>query len=130
MRRRLGELGLTFTVVTVPHARPERKQVLEVSGQVLVPTLVTGDGQVFVDENDILAWLDERQPRPAPKGLPWPEGAEEELGALGRRLKDDAARLFELSDAAASSGDRDRENVIHVAAENLREAARWLGARD
>lgn len=129
MRRRLGELGLTFTVVTVPHPRPERKKVYEVSGQYLVPTLVT-DGKVLVDENDILAWLDQMAPRPAPASVAWPDGAEQELTALGRRLKEDAARLAELSDAAATSGDKDRENVIHVAAENVREAARWLGARD
>ena len=40
VRLRLGELGLSYSLREQPAERPERREVLEVSGQPTVPVLV------------------------------------------------------------------------------------------
>lgn len=57
--RRMNELGLTYDVKTVPGPRPLRQEVYEVSGQWTVPVLVD-DGQVFDDEDKILAHINRK----------------------------------------------------------------------
>jgi len=55
----MTDLGITYINVNVPRARPDRKELLEISGQAGIPTLVTDDGQVIADDDDaIIAYLD------------------------------------------------------------------------
>jgi glutaredoxin 3 len=59
VRARMQELELTFVNTYVPRPKPDRKELLEVSGQYGVPTLVTDDGQVIADDDDaIIAYLE------------------------------------------------------------------------
>lgn len=59
VRNKLAELGLSYENIEVPLFRPERKEVFDVSGQYTVPVLIDGD-HVFDDENDIIAYLEEK----------------------------------------------------------------------
>jgi glutaredoxin 3 len=55
------DLGLTYINVCVPRAKSERKELIEVSGQSGVPTLITEDGRVIADDDDaIIAYLEEK----------------------------------------------------------------------
>lgn len=134
VRRRLGELGLTFTVVTVPRRREDRTQVLAVSGQSLVPTLVVEDDggrEVLTDENEILDYLDRRYgPRPEarPAG-PITPAEREELGEMAATLRRQAEFVRRLAAKARALGRPDPANVLAVAADNLAEAARWLAGQ-
>lgn len=73
VRSKMTELGITYIIANVPMAKAERKELIEVSGQAGVPTLITEDGQVIADDDDaIIAYLDERfshsaslRPRPS-----------------------------------------------------------------
>ncbi|HMM21137.1 MAG TPA: glutathione S-transferase N-terminal domain-containing protein [Selenomonadales bacterium] len=58
VRDRLADLGLTYVCVNVSKDRNNRPQVLEASGQPLVPVLMD-DGEVFASEKDILNHLDQ-----------------------------------------------------------------------
>ena len=61
VRARMSDLELTYINVNVPRDRMRRKEVLEVSGQTGVPTLVTEEGQVIADDdNAIIAYLEEK----------------------------------------------------------------------
>ncbi|NLB56464.1 MAG: glutaredoxin [Lentisphaerae bacterium] len=61
VRAVMSELELTYININVPRAMSERTELLEVSGQPGVPTMVTEDGQVIVDDDDaIIAYLRER----------------------------------------------------------------------
>jgi len=56
----MTDLGITYINVNVPAAKEERKELLEISGQAGIPTLVTEDGQVIADDDDaIIAYLEE-----------------------------------------------------------------------
>ena len=59
VRQKLADLGMPYESVTVPDARPMRKQVHEVSGQYYVPVLKDGD-TVLTETRDILRYLDEQ----------------------------------------------------------------------
>lgn len=60
VRSKMTELELTYICVNVPRAKPERKELMELTGGIPeVPTLVTEDGQVIADDDDaIIAFLD------------------------------------------------------------------------
>jgi glutathione S-transferase len=58
----LGHKGISVEWVDVDPA--DRSPVVEVSGQELVPVLVTDDGQVISDSPRILRWVEERFPEP------------------------------------------------------------------
>jgi glutaredoxin 3 len=59
VRSRMTDLGITYINVNVPRARSDRKELMEISGQAGVPTLVTEDGTVIADDDDaIIAYLD------------------------------------------------------------------------
>lgn len=59
VRSRMTDLGITYINVNVPRSKSERNELLEISGQVGVPTLVTDDGQVIADDDDaIIAYLE------------------------------------------------------------------------
>ncbi len=60
VRAKLADLGLTYINVNVPRSKLERHELMEVSGQAGVPTLVTEDGQVIADDDDaIVDYLNE-----------------------------------------------------------------------
>jgi len=59
VREKLVELGLPYEKIDVPPARPLRQEVFEVSQQYTVPVLVDGE-TVLADENDIIAYLEEK----------------------------------------------------------------------
>jgi len=56
VRKWLSDHGIGYIIHNVPKERSKRKEVIEVSGQPLVPVLVDGD-VVLDDENDILDYL-------------------------------------------------------------------------
>ena len=56
VRQKLAELGLEYEKIDVPPAHHLRTEVLEVSGQPLVPVLVDGD-VTLDDEERIIAYL-------------------------------------------------------------------------
>jgi glutathione S-transferase len=58
----LAHKGLEATWVDVDPG--DRSAVVEVSGQELVPVLVSGDGEVVTDSTRILRWLEARHPEP------------------------------------------------------------------
>lgn len=61
VRARMSELGLRYININVPRAKSERTELLQVSGQNGVPTMVTEDGQVIADDDDaIIAHLEKK----------------------------------------------------------------------
>lgn len=59
VRSRMTDLGITYINVNVPRAKPDRKELIEISGQTGIPTLVTEEGQVIADDDDaIIAYLE------------------------------------------------------------------------
>jgi len=60
VRMKMTDLGITYINVNVPHAKPDRKELMEVSGQTGIPTLVTEEGKVIADDDEaIMAYLEE-----------------------------------------------------------------------
>jgi glutaredoxin 3 len=57
VRRKLDELGLVYHKIDVSPYPNLRNEVIEVSGQPLVPVLVDGE-QVLDDEEQIIKYLD------------------------------------------------------------------------
>jgi glutathione S-transferase len=56
----MTDLGITYINVNVPRNKADRKELIEISGQPGIPTLVTEDGKVIADDDDaIIAYLDE-----------------------------------------------------------------------
>jgi len=51
VRSKMTDLGVTYINVNVPRAKPDRKELLEISGQTGIPTLVTQDGKVIADDD-------------------------------------------------------------------------------
>jgi glutaredoxin 3 len=134
VRDRLGELGLEYHYIEVPPRRAERNRVREVSGQESVPVLVireSGTETVLSDENDILAFLDERYGVRSKNGeaAPWDETATAMLKSVVEGGQERIKALYELADRAAAAGDRDRENVLRAAAWYLRDAQRWASGQ-
>lgn len=127
-RRRLGEKGLAFKLVTVPRARSERKEVIEVSGQPAVPTMVTDEG-VLTDENAIVAYVERKYgPFEEPEAS-WPEDPRATLEEIGSVAKEHAAILLGMSASARQKGDLDTANVLEAAAKHMADAARWTQGR-
>ena len=59
VRSKMTELLITYININVPRAKPDRKELLEISGQTGIPTLVTEDGRVIADDDDaIIAYLE------------------------------------------------------------------------
>lgn len=59
VREKLAELDLSYEQIDVPADRQQRTEVMRISGQPTVPVLVDGE-KVFADENDIIAYLEEK----------------------------------------------------------------------
>ena len=61
VRRKLDELKVECDLIEVPRSRSQRDELMEVSGQTGVPTLVCEDGTVIADDDDaIIAYLEQR----------------------------------------------------------------------
>lgn len=58
VREKLEELQVSYITVPVPKAKEERKELIEVSGQHFVPTLIDGDVIIADDEQAIVAHLE------------------------------------------------------------------------
>jgi glutaredoxin 3 len=65
VRKKMTDLLLDYTNVNVPHSHAERGEVVAVSGQTSIPTMV--DGDVVLDDDDtIIPYLDKKYgPAPA-----------------------------------------------------------------
>lgn len=62
VRSKMTDLGITYININVPRAKPDRKELIEISGQTGIPTLVTEDGKVIADDDDaIIAYLEKNQ---------------------------------------------------------------------
>ncbi len=60
VRSRMTDLLVTYINVNVPRSRADRTELVEVSGQGGIPTLVTEDGRVIADDDEaIIKYLDE-----------------------------------------------------------------------
>ena len=60
VRAKMTDLQITYVNINVPRPKADRKDLIEVSGQAGIPTLVTEDGQVIADDDDaIIAYLEE-----------------------------------------------------------------------
>ena len=59
VRAKMTDLGITYININVSRVKSDRKELIEVSGQTGIPTLVTDDGQVIADNDDaIIAYLE------------------------------------------------------------------------
>lgn len=64
VRSKMTDLGLTYININVPTRKADRKELIEVSGQSGVPTLITEDGQVIADDDEAInAYLDDHYGR-------------------------------------------------------------------
>jgi glutaredoxin 3 len=60
VRSKMTDLLINYININVPRSKSERTELMEVSGQTGVPTLVTEDGKVIADDDDaIIAYLEE-----------------------------------------------------------------------
>ncbi len=61
VRSKMTDLGLTYININVPHSKPDRKELIEVSGQPGIPTLVTEEGTLIADDDQaIIDYLEEK----------------------------------------------------------------------
>jgi glutaredoxin 3 len=59
VRERLDKLEIECEIINVPDSRFGREELLKISGQTGVPTMVTDNGLVIADDDDaIIAYLD------------------------------------------------------------------------
>jgi glutaredoxin 3 len=60
VRSRMTDLLINYVNINVPRSKMDRKELLEVSGQTGIPTLVTEEGKVIADDDDaIIAYLEQ-----------------------------------------------------------------------
>jgi glutathione S-transferase len=78
VRQRMTELGIDYLVRQVPVEKDDRVVLRERTGTDTVPTLVTPDGEIVVDEAAIFSYLERHEPEPT--------------AALAHRLKAEKAR--------------------------------------
>jgi len=123
-RRRLGEKMVPFRAVTVPRSRPARTEVIEVSGQALVPTMLTPEG-VLTDENAIVAYVERNYGKFEEIDPAWPDDPEVTLKSVGSTALRNAEILLGMSAAARRKGDLDTANVLEAAGKHMRDAGRW-----
>lgn len=128
VRDRLGELGLGYQLKEVPRSRPERLEVIDVSGQPTVPVLVVeedGKTQIYSDENAVLEYLDLAYgPREYAPAEPWDEAATQALREAVAGSEDRTEALYALAERARASGEIDRANCLRAAAWYLRDGQR------
>ena len=61
VRTKMTDLGITYININVPRDKSERTELIEVSGQPGIPTLVTDDGRVIADDDDAIIEFVERE---------------------------------------------------------------------
>ena len=131
VRLRLGELGLSYTLREQPASRPQRTEVIAVSGQPTVPVLVVArpgqSDEVLADENAILAYLDRRYAARvlAAEEEPWGDADSRALHVAVDNLGDLGQQLEELAQGAAAADEVDRANILRAAAGHVALAGRW-----
>lgn len=54
VRAKITELGIQCVSVEVPRSKSDRRELMEISGQSGVPTLVCEDGSVIADDDDAI----------------------------------------------------------------------------
>jgi len=54
VRAKMTDLCLTYICINVPTRKSDRKELIEVSGQAGIPTLVTEDGRIIADDDDAI----------------------------------------------------------------------------
>ena len=54
VRMKMSELGIDYININVPRAKPERKELIALSGQTGIPTLVCEDGTIIADDDDAI----------------------------------------------------------------------------
>lgn len=61
VRSKMTDLGIDYININVPRLKPDRKELMEISGQAGIPTLVAEDGLVIADDDDaIIEYLEEK----------------------------------------------------------------------
>jgi glutathione S-transferase len=50
----MTDLGITYVNINVPRAKADRRELIELSGQAGIPTLVTEEGAVIADDDDAI----------------------------------------------------------------------------
>jgi glutathione S-transferase len=61
VRAKIAELGIDCEIINVPRDKASRAELIRISGQPGVPTLVADDGRVIADDDDaIIAYLEQR----------------------------------------------------------------------
>lgn len=64
VRSKLTELCISYLNVNVPSSKKDRTELIEVSGQAGVPTMITEDGRVIADDDDaIIEYLEQQYPQ-------------------------------------------------------------------
>ncbi len=58
VRDKLDELGLAYEKINVPSEKDKRTELIKISGQKGVPTLVDGDVVIADDDDKIIAYLE------------------------------------------------------------------------
>ena len=61
VRTKMTDLGIAYVNINVPRDKSDRKDLMEVSGQPGIPTLVTEDGLVIADDDDAIIDYLERE---------------------------------------------------------------------
>lgn len=60
VRAKITELGVECEIIDVPRDKASRTELIRVSGQFGVPTLITEDGLVIADDDDaIITYLEQ-----------------------------------------------------------------------
>ena len=60
VRAKMADLAIICEKIDVPRSKPERTELIEISGQPGVPTLVCEDGRVIADDDDaIIEYLEQ-----------------------------------------------------------------------
>lgn len=54
VRSRMTDLEITYINVNVPRMKADRKELIGISGQAGVPTLVTEEGRVIADDDQAI----------------------------------------------------------------------------
>lgn len=60
VREKLAELNLQYETIEVPKEKSLRQEVIQVSGQPSVPVLVDGDVIIADDDNQAVAYLEQK----------------------------------------------------------------------
>jgi glutaredoxin 3 len=54
VRSKMTDLGISYINVNVPRSKSDRRELIELSGQSGIPTLVCEDGKVIADDDEAI----------------------------------------------------------------------------